>query len=189
MRSASSSLTLAAASTLLLVCAGTAASQTAHLPPPAPGSATQISRSTPHLSLTARLDSLAIAEDGRLRMAVDVTPSKGMHVYAPGSAYRTVALRLANRSAFALRAPAQYPKSSLFRFKPLNETVPVYDGPFTLNMDVALARAAGQSAVRDGSTALLNVIFDYQACDDRVCYLPAAVPMRWTIRLLPKSHS
>ena len=178
-----------AAITLLLACAVDVAGQTTARVPPPPEGPTQISRSTQHLSLTARLNSLAIAEDGRLRMAVDITPSKGMHLYAPGSVYRAVALRLANRSAFAWRAPAKYPKASLFTFKPLNETVPVYDGPFTMHMDVGLAPAAAQSPVRDGSTALLNVILDYQACDERVCYLPAAVPMRWTIRLLPKSHS
>jgi hypothetical protein len=27
--------------------------------------------------------------------------------------------------------------------------------------------------------------FRYQACDDRICYVPKTVPLRWTIRVEP----
>ena len=55
--------------------------------------------------------------------------------------------------------------------------MPVYQQPFRLVEDVSLGRA-----VKTASTLTLTGIVKYQACDDRVCFIPASVPVRGRLR-------
>jgi DsbC/DsbD-like thiol-disulfide interchange protein len=143
-----------------------------------------ISRSTAHLDVVAVLDRATMARTGRVRVTLEVSPKHGIHVYAPGSTYRAVALRVAEKSPFRLRAPVRYPTATLYTFRPLNEQVLVYQEPFTLTAEIGLT-AAGAKTTPSGATVPLNLVVDYQACDERVCYLPESMPLRWAIRLLP----
>jgi hypothetical protein len=143
-----------------------------------------ISRTTDHLTVTARLSAAALAPGRRITLTADVKPKAGMHVYAPGSQYRAVALTLDGRAPLRLDAPLEYPKPVLYTFKPLNERVPVYDSPFRLVGQVALDPSKPFVAQQWPASLALNAVLDYQACDDRVCYLPESVPLRWTLMLL-----
>jgi hypothetical protein len=148
-----------------------------------------IVRSTDHLSLTARLAPATLAPGGRVTLSMAITPKAGLHVYAPGSQYRAVAITLAARSGFRLEAPIAYPKPVTYVFKPLNETVLVYDAPFRLVAQLAVDPAAPPVAVPPTRNEIaLNASLDYQACDDRVCYLPQSVPLRFTLTSLPTSR-
>ena len=69
-----------------------------------------------------------------------------------------------------------YPKSELLFFAPLKETVPVYQKPFRLTRELSVARS-----VTPGTRLTLAGAVDYQACDDKVCFIPASVPVGWTI--------
>lgn len=179
-RSASSATALAWTAWLVTAVLPGAAQQRG----PAIGGAASktVIRSTAHLSVTATLAPVSIAPGGRVALSVSVKPNPGLHVYAPGSRYRAVAIKLSPRSGFRLEAPVAYPKPVPFVFKPLNETVPVYDAPFRLVAQLGLdpaTPAAGAPPTRN--EIVLNASFDYQACDDRFCYLPESVPLRWTI--------
>ena len=55
------------------------------------------------------------------------------------------------------------------------EHVPVYEKPFRLTAAVSLARTA-----KAGSLTITGTL-KYQACDDRVCFIPESVPVRWTM--------
>ena len=121
----------------------------------------------------------------KIALFVDVTPKPGMHVYAPGSQYRPVTIKLAADSPFRLEASLEYPKPSLYLFKPLNEQVPVYDTPFKLVAQIGLDPRRAVVTPLGPSEIPLATSLDYQACDDRVCYLPESIPLRWTVTLLP----
>jgi DsbC/DsbD-like thiol-disulfide interchange protein len=151
-----------------------------------PAPARAISKTTDHLSVSATLSALTIAPGGRVTLSVEVKPKAGMHVYAPGSAYRPVAIRLTAGSPFRLEAPVEYPKPALYTFKPLNEQVLVYNAPFRLvaQFGVDPARPAVTPLQRPTPLTLIASL-DYQACDDRVCYLPESVPLRWTVTPAP----
>jgi len=43
--------------------------------------------STPHLTVSASISDAVAAPGERLSIAVDVTPRRGMHLYAPGKHY------------------------------------------------------------------------------------------------------
>ena len=143
-------------------------------------------RTTGHLSLTATLAGATVAPGGRVALSVSVRPNPGMHVYAPGSQYRAVAIALGARSGFRLEAPVAYPKPVTYVFKPLSETVLVYDAPFRLVAQLGLDPSTpAVAAAPTRNEIVLNASLDYQACDDRVCYPPESIPLRFTITRLP----
>jgi hypothetical protein len=145
-----------------------------------------VSQATDHLTVSATLSAVTIGPGRRVTLTAEVKPKTGIHVYAPGSQYRAVAIKLEPQSPFRTDAPVEYPKPVLYTFKPLNEQVLVYDSPFRLVAQIVLdpARPFVTPLQRPASLAL-NASLDYQACDDRVCYLPESVPLRWTVTLLP----
>ena len=74
----------------------------------------------------------------------------------------------------------------MYLFKPLNERVQVYEKPFTLVQQVILeGQPEAQAALRGKDSVTLTGTLDHQACDDKVCFNPASVPLSWTIPLRP----
>ena len=145
-----------------------------------------VSSATDHLQVSATLAPLRITEGRNLVLTADVTPKAGMHVYAPGSRYRAVAIKLAMGSPFRLEAPVEYPKPVLYTFKPLKEPVLVYNAPFRMVARLALDPARPPTTpTQRPATLVVKASLDYQACDDRFCYLPESVPLRWTIASTP----
>jgi len=39
----------------------------------------------------------------------------------------------------------------------------------------------GTAALKDVTTLTIAGTFEYQACDDKVCFSPQSVPLSWTI--------
>ena len=151
----------------------------AEVDPPPP----VVSRATRHLTFTATLSHSVIAPGGRMSIVVDVVPKKGMHVYAPGSQYRAVAISLARQPGLRLHETV-YPQAARYTFKPLNEEVLVYAEPFRLVREVTAVDTADHRArVAPTARVPIRAQLDYQACDDRVCYLPTSVAFDWTVRV------
>ena len=109
-----------------------------------------------------------------------------MHVYAPGATgYRVIGLTVAPQP-FVRMLPTRYPASEIYFFKPLNERVPTYQKPFTLIQEVVPeATEEAQAAFRGKDTLTLTGTLEYQACDDKLCFNPASVPLTWQLTLRP----
>ena len=150
----------------------------------APVSAVKLS--SPHLEATAFPSDSEVAVGNRFSLAVDVTPKPGLHVYAPGAAgYRVIALTVAEQPAVRV-LPIQYPPSETYLFAPLNERVAVYQKPFRLVRDVVIEGTPQAQAALKGQTSLtISGALEYQACDDRVCFNPVALPVSWTFLVRP----
>jgi hypothetical protein len=150
----------------------------------ASGQGTQVS--TGHLEIKTYPTDAGVALGNRFSLVLEITPHKGMHVYAPGaSGYRVIALTVAPQ-AFVRTLPMQFPPSEIYFFKPLNERVPVYQKPFTLLQEVIPeVTPEAEAAARGKDTLNLTGTFEYQACDDKLCYNPASVPLSWTLALRP----
>jgi peroxiredoxin len=142
--------------------------------------------STEHLELTTYPSDAEIAPGNRFSLVFEITPKRGMHLYAPGAGgYRVISLKLAEQPYVRL-LPLTYPRSEIYHFKPLNERVPVYQKPFTLSQEAILEghpRVFGPLRGQDALT--INGTLDYQACDDKLCYNPASLPLSWTVKLRP----
>ena len=109
-----------------------------------------------------------------------------MHLYAPGaSGYRVISLSIAEQP-FIRTLPLKYPASEVYVFKPLKERVPVYQKPFILLQEIILeGQPSAQAAFKGKDSLTLSGTLDYQACDDKLCFNPASIPLSWTVSLRP----
>ncbi len=142
--------------------------------------------STAHLDVTTYPSDSAIAPGNRITLTVNVTPHRGIHVYAPGaSGYRVIAMKF-EAQPLITALPIKYPASQIYFFKPLNERVPVYEKPFALLQDIELdGTPQAQTALRGTDSMTVNGTLEYQACDDKVCFNPESVPLSWALTLRP----
>jgi hypothetical protein len=139
---------------------------------------------TPHLTIESTISHTSAAPGSRLTVAVEVTPRRTMHVYAPGKHdYQVVALTL-DPQPWAKLEPTKYPASEKYFFAPLNETVEVYSKPFRLTRELTLLDTPeARKALAGQSNITISGRLEYQACDDKVCYSPGKVPVRFAVTL------
>jgi DsbC/DsbD-like thiol-disulfide interchange protein len=138
-------------------------------------------RETKHLKFTVSVAPRVVSAGDRITLAVDVSPKARMHVYAPGSKYRPITITIEPQRALTIEETT-YPRSESYYFKPLNETQPVYRAPFRLQVAMTIGRIEPSSTGADSTITIAGAL-DYQACDDRVCYLPESIPLRWTMKV------
>jgi hypothetical protein len=64
--------------------------------------------------------------------------------------------------------------------------VPIYQHSFRIVQDVTLDPSReGTAALKDVMSLMIHGRLEYQACDDRICFTPQAVPLAWTIGVKP----
>jgi len=143
-----------------------------------------IEGSSAQLKFTAYPSNATVSAGSRFSIAIDVEPGPGMHVYAPGAEkmrYRVVGMSL-DPNASVRYEPVNYPESEIYHFAPLDEHVPVYQHPFTLLQDVIVdASNEAELVLLELDALTLTGRFNYQACDDEICYNPETVPLSFTL--------
>lgn len=118
------------------------------------------------------------AAGGAASLWVDVVPKAGIHVYAPGAkGFDAVVLFVAPRTGMTF-GKAQYPAGEPMASPGTTERVPVYTKMFRITQPVTLART-----VKSGEDLLVSGAVRYQACDDRLCYPTASIPVSWIVRM------
>ena len=142
--------------------------------------------STAHLNLTAYPSNPGVTAGTRFSVAVEIEPNPDIHVYAPGAeelGYRVVSLNLRPVPHVRLE-PVQFPESEIYHFVPLDERVPVYQRPFTLMQEAVVeATEEAEAALAELDALTLSGTFDYQACNDLLCFEPVSVPLSFTLDL------
>jgi hypothetical protein len=110
-----------------------------------------------------------------------------MHVYAPGAdGYIPVEWRI-GETAPATAGPVAYPPGRSLHLKAIDETMPVYEGAFELHRDIVIGAAKQAASALDvGDRLVLEGTFRFQACDDRKCYIPEEIPVRWVLQYQPQ---
>ena len=141
---------------------------------------------TDHLEAVAYPTDEVVAPGNRFSVVLDVTPKPNMHVYAPGAhSYQVIALRMSPDAGLVVH-PMTYPASEIYHFEPLDERVEVYRQPFRLVQDITIPIAPEvRERASSGGTLRIEGVFEYQACDDAICYNPVVLPVSWTLRLRP----
>ena len=146
-----------------------------------------------HELVTAKHAKLSLAgadepvrPDQRISLSVDVELPKRVHVYAPEvKGYIPVVLTLRPSTSYRADAVA-YPPSKIMQIKVIHERVPVYEGRFRLVQMITLGNAPDVEKLLDADRNLAVIgEFKYQACDDRECFLPETVPLKWTLQVKP----
>jgi DsbC/DsbD-like thiol-disulfide interchange protein len=129
-----------------------------------------------HAAITTEPVTAPVGSGEKVSLALEMTPNPGIHVYAPGAKdYLPVKLTLKPQPDLRI-GKLTYPKSEMVHFEALNETVPVYHKPFKLLQDVTV-----EKLVKPGSTVTVAATLEFQACDDRVCFVPESVPVSWMV--------
>lgn len=133
---------------------------------------------TRHLPARTSASNTVVHPNQLVTLSVDVSLAPRMHVYAPGvKGYIAIDWRMDTTPAAKVETP-RFPKPAVMHLAAIGETVPVYASDFRLARDVVFG------AVAPGEVILTGVL-RYQACDDRTCYVPAEVPLRWVFRAEP----
>lgn len=140
-------------------------------------------------TLKTSLSNAEAAIGQRITLTLDFEMAPGMHAYAPGvKGYRPLTFRL-DPHALIQAHEVVHPASKPYRFEPLNETVPVYEGTFRLTQDLTVLAppqpAPGGPAPTPITEIQLAGTLAYQTCSDTLCHAPSSAPLRFTIRLKP----
>jgi len=132
-----------------------------------------------HLRIAASAGTGVVSTGQRIVLTVDVSAPKGVHIYAPDvKGYIPIELSIAESKAYAVH-PGVYPASKMMRLPVIDETVPVYTGDFRVLREITIGKSAqpGELTV-EGSLR-------YQACDEKQCFVPETVPLKWVLRVEP----
>jgi len=111
---------------------------------------------------------------GKVALRLDVVPKPNIHVYASGSKeFTAVSLVLTPHPGVSLGKPV-YPAADPPSEAPgALDDAPAYRKPFRITQPVTV-QAVKEDVVVTG-------VLNYQACDDRLCYPVASLPVAWTI--------
>jgi len=136
------------------------------------------------LRLTASASTSSAAPGERLTLALDIDLKPNMHVYAPGvEGYIAIDWKMKDSESAAAHEVA-YPPSEKLYLQAIDETVPVYRNHFRLTRDITIAQEAKIKPLVDASGNFsVEGTLRYQACDDRLCYVPQDLPLKWSFHL------
>jgi peroxiredoxin len=141
---------------------------------------------TDHIELTSYATDDVVAPGALFSLVFDVRLRERMHVYAPGAKdYRVIAFNLEPNPLLVTR-PMRYPPSELYVLEPLTERVPVFQKPFRLMQSVGLSTAQEhRRAVASLDALIIKGRLEYQACDDRICFMPKSIPVSFSVKVRP----
>ncbi len=141
----------------------------------------------PHLQLTVGQSDRAGVPGNLVTLTADVRLPPDVHVYAPGTqGYKPIKLVMEPLPDFEFR-PATYPRSKILYLPAIKERVPVFEGSFRIRQELKVNSMAefSNSLGTDGKMVAIKAHLEYQACDSKICFLPATVPLEWQLQILP----
>ena len=140
------------------------------------------------LSLSSSSSAKVVRSGQHIVLTLEIELKPKMHVYAPGvqEGYRPIDW-IVKDSPAVTPALTTYPESKILYLEAIKEKVPVYLGKLRLVREITIGKdAALKPLVSPTGEFTVEGEFKYQACDDRVCYIPATIPLKWTFIL--ESH-
>ena len=138
---------------------------------------------TDHLTVEAYPSEDTASRGNRITMVVVLRLPPKMHVYAPGvEGYRPVSLEV-EANPMLLAHDTEFPQAKTVHLDAIGETVPVYEGEVRILKDVTISPRLRAETVR------ISMTLSYQACDDKVCYIPAKVPLSVELELAPHDET
>ena len=136
------------------------------------------------LTATVSASNFIVRGGQRVALALDIQLRPKMHVYAPGvEGYIPIEWKMKESPAFIPNEVAM-PPSKMLHLPAIDETVPVYEGSFRIVRDITIAAEPKVKPLVDASGKfVVEGTLRYQACDDRMCYVPQELPVKWTFQL------
>jgi peroxiredoxin len=141
----------------------------------------------PHLQLSVGQSDRVAVPGNLVTLTAEVRLPPDVHVYAPGTkGYKTVKLAIDPLPDFEIRQ-ANYPSAKILYLPAIKERVPVFEGAFRIRQELKVNSMAEFSGAlgADGKKVTVKGSLEYQACDSKICFLPATVPVEWQFQILP----
>jgi len=141
----------------------------------------------PHLQLSVGQSDRVAVPGNLITLTAEVRLPPDVHVYAPGTkGYKTVNLVIDPLPDFEVRQ-ASYPAAKILYLPAIQERVPVFEGAFRIRQELKVNSMAEFSGAlgADGKKVTVKGNFEYQACDNKICFLPASVPVEWQFQIVP----
>jgi hypothetical protein len=132
---------------------------------------------TDHLTLNAFSSQDSIRRGSIISLVLDLELPPNMHVYAPEvEGYRPVSIAVEENPALKI-LPTTFPEAKMLHLEAIKETVPVYEGKVRIFQDVTVSPRYREPEIQISAT------FSYQACDNRICYPPTKVPLKFVLEV------
>jgi peroxiredoxin len=129
-----------------------------------------------------------VAVPGNLvTLTAEVRLPPDVHVYAPGTkGYKAIKLAIDPLPDFEMRQ-ASYPSAKILYLPAIKERVPVFEGAFRIRQELKVNSMAEFSGTlgAEGKKVTVKGNLEYQACDSKICFLPATVPVEWQLQIEP----
>jgi peroxiredoxin len=141
----------------------------------------------PHLQLMMGQSDRVAVPGNLVTLTAEVRLPPDVHVYAPGTkGYKTIELVIDPLPDFELRQ-ASYPPAKILYLPAIKERVPVFEGTFRIRQELKVNSMAEFSSAlgTDGKKVTVKGNLEYQACDSKICFLPASVPVEWQFQIVP----
>ena len=129
-----------------------------------------------HISVAVSASAATVAKGGTVTLWADVTPKTNIHVYATDREGLTPLKLILAPQANVTIGKVKYPEPEMSVSAGATGAVPVYRKPFRLAEPITVAGSA-----KSGEVITVAGVINYQACDDRVCYPSASLPVTWTV--------
>jgi hypothetical protein len=135
------------------------------------------------LTAIASASNSIVATGQRIALILDLTLKPGMHVYAPGvDGYIPIEWKMNDSDVWTTHDVA-YPKPEILFLKAIDEKVPVYKDQLRLTRDITIGPDAKIKPVLDAEGKfVVEGTLRYQACDDRLCYIPQVLMLTWSFQ-------
>jgi peroxiredoxin len=163
----------------------------------------------PHLQLAVGQSDRVGVPGNLVTLTAEIRLPPDVHVYAPGTkgvgstwsppekdggstwsppekGYKPIKLVIDALPDFELRQ-ANYPRAKILYLPAIKEKVPVFEGTFQIRQELKVNSMAAYSSAlgADGKMVVIHGHLDYQACDSKICFLPASVPIAWNLQVVP----
>lgn len=135
------------------------------------------------LSAVAYASNSIVRTGQRIALVLDLTLKPKMHVYAPGvEGYIPIDWTMNDSEAWTTHDVA-YPKPEILFLPAIEEKVPVYKDTFRLTRDITIGPDAKvKPALNAEGKFTVEGTLRYQACDDRLCYIPQVLKLTWSFQ-------
>jgi hypothetical protein len=141
---------------------------------------------TPHLQLSLAQSDHTVVPGNRVSLIAEIRLPTGVHVYSPEvKGYKPIVLSI-QPTTDVVPVGLTYPRSQILYLEAIHEHVPVFEGEFRIVYEVTVSRSREfLAALGNGKEVAVTGELKYQACDERVCYPPASLPVSWKLQVLP----
>ena len=145
------------------------------------------SAQTKYFQLALSASNQIVHQGQHIALVLDLDLSPKNHVYAPGvqGGYIPIDWKMNDSPGFKAAA-VEYPKPQVLRLDVIKETVPVYLGHVRMVRDLVIGTDAQVKPLLGARSELvIEGSLRYQVCDDRECYLPATLSLKWILQFEP----